>query len=178
MNIEYQELRQEDLTKDILSNFNRYQEVKRCWRKENNQWVLKDICFIEDWNKSKRERVVGELVETINNKGSVFGAFVNKQMIAFASLENERFGPSKEYIELKFLHVSFEFRGLGIGKKLFLLITKKANQKAAKKLYISAHSSEESQKFYKKIGCLAALYINKEIYENEPFDCQLEYVIK
>ena len=66
-------------------------------------------------------------------------------------------------------------RGNGIGKTLFEMAAKWAKASGAKKLYISAHSSIETQAFYKSIGCIEALEYNKEHVENEPCDCQLEY---
>ena len=45
----------------------------------------------------------------------------------------------------------------------------------AEKLYITAHSSEESQAFYKTVGCCETCELNQPLYEKEPFDCHLEY---
>ena len=44
-------------------------------------------------------------------------------------------------------------------------------------MYISANSSEETQKFYLGIGCKDAEEIDKELYEKEPFDRHMEYKI-
>ena len=53
-------------------------------------------------------------------------------------------------------------RGNGIGKKLFLEAKQWAKQRGAKKLYISAHSSVESQAFYKAMGCVEAKVYNQK----------------
>jgi len=66
---------------------------------------------------------------------------------------------------------------MGIGKKLFSLICKKAKEMGAQKLYISAHSSEETQAFYKAVGCVEAVEYNVKLVEEEPCDCQLEYCL-
>ena len=66
---------------------------------------------------------------------------------------------------------------MGIGKQLFQMASTWAREKGAKKLYISAHSSIESQAFYKAMGCVEALEYNKEHVEKEPCDCQLEYIV-
>ena len=44
-------------------------------------------------------------------------------------------------------------------------ITKTAKEIGAKKLYISSHSSKESQIAYRKMGCVEAEEINKEILQ-------------
>ncbi len=62
-----------------------------------------------------------------------------------------------------------------IGKKLFSIMCEEAKEKGAKKLYISAHSSEETQGFYKTLGCVEAKEYNSKLVAEEPCDCQLEY---
>jgi len=176
-NIKYYVLTQKDINLELFSNFDRYQEVTKCWRKENNKWVVKDILFTEQWDHDNYKSLVKELKNTINTGGTVFGVFENNILLGFASLENEFFGSKKEYLQLSALHISNEYRGRGIGKKLFELICKKANEMGAKKLYISAHSSKETIAFYKTIGCKEAVEYNKELVYKEPYDCQLEYLL-
>lgn len=48
-NIIYKPLNKKEINLSLFTNFNRYQEVKKCWRKEGNEWVLKDISFTEQW---------------------------------------------------------------------------------------------------------------------------------
>lgn len=47
----------------------------------------------------------------------------------------------------------------------------------AKKLYKSAHSSQETQAFYQAIGCVEAVEYNESLIAAEPYDCQLEYIL-
>ena len=42
-------LTEEELTPLLFGDFNRYQKVTRCYRKVDEDWVLKDIPFIENW---------------------------------------------------------------------------------------------------------------------------------
>lgn len=64
---------------------------------------------------------------------------------------------------------------MGIGRELFRLACEEAHKHGAKKLYISAHSSKESQSAYRALGCVEAEEIDPVIAENEPFDIQMEY---
>lgn len=175
--ITYKKLSSDTISCNLLNDFNRYQEVKRCWRKENKQWVLKDIPFIDDWNPAEKHDVTMELLDCVNNNGFVFGAFLENKLIGFASLAANFFGHNNEYLEMPVIYVSSEHRGKGIGKTLFSLIVKSAISLGAKKIYISAHSAEESQAFYRAIGCVEAEEINQASVEKEPCDCQLEFVI-
>ena len=45
----------------------------------------------------------------------------------------------------------------------------------ADKLYISAHSSKESQAAYRALGCTPAEEVNEGLAAAEPFDVQMEY---
>lgn len=173
--IKYRELMKDEIDILLFEHFNRYQEVSRCWRKENGEWVLNEIAFTEQWSPDAYAYLVKCLQNTIKTGGAVFGAFYNDVLAGFASIENQLFGSHKQYIQLSSIHISNENRGMGIGKKLFFLTCGKAKAVGAQKLYISAHSSEETQAFYKDMGCVEALEYNEKLVVEEPCDCQLEY---
>ena len=52
--ITYQKLCKNHLHDEVLDKFNRYQKVSRCWRKQNDEWVLIDHPYIEDWDLEKK----------------------------------------------------------------------------------------------------------------------------
>ena len=177
-NIEIKELFQDDINDNILSFFNRYQEVNKCWINENGNWILINEKRIENWDKNIKDEKVQMFKEILeNNIGYIYGAFVNEELIGFSLLLNEKFGSLDQYIQLKQLHISHEYRHKGIGKKLFKMCMEKAKEMGAKKIYISTNDSEESQKFYKTIGCKDAMEIDKKSVEKEPYDRQMEYEI-
>lgn len=173
----YRKINENELNTEIFSNFNRYQQVNKCWRKINGQWILENIAFTEQWGKQEYEFLVECLKNTLNTGGAVIGAFIEEELVGFASVENKFFGSKNQYLQLSSIHVSYEIRGKGIGKKLFQMIAQEARNLQAKKLYISAHSSEESQAFYKAIGCIEAKEYNEKLVQAEPCDCQLEYIL-
>jgi GNAT superfamily N-acetyltransferase len=82
-----------------------------------------------------------------------------------------------QYVQLVTFQVSEPFRGMGVGRKLFEKAAGAAKGHGAKKLYISAHSSKESQAAYKALGCVHAEEIIPWIADEEPFDVQLEFVL-
>lgn len=176
-NITYREVSIEELNIKLFSKYNRHQVVKKCWRKIDGEWVLKDIAFVEEWSEEEYDILVKCLINTIKTGGCVYAAFKDDYLIGFASLENEKFGSENQYIELSSLHTSFECRGYGVGRKLFNIMIDESRKRGAKKLYISSHSSEETQAFYKKMKCIEAKEYNKRLVELEPCDCQLEYIL-
>lgn len=175
--VNYRELKVSEINGELFTGFNRYQDVKKCWRKEDGRWILKDIAFTEQWGTEEYGFLVKCLRNTVKTGGAVFGAFVDNVLAGFASVESGIFGSQKEYLQLSSLHVSYERRGMGIGKELFIIACKKAGDMGAEKLYISAHSSLETQAFYKAMGCAEAEEYNNELVAKEPCDCQMEYII-
>ena len=83
----------------------------------------------------------------------------------------------KQYVQLVSFQVSEPYRGIGVGRKLFDKAVETAREYGAKKLYISAHSSKESQAAYNAFGCVHATEIISWIADEEPCDVQLEYVL-
>ena len=173
------ELTLNDLHPDLLQYFNRYQEVRRCLRRENDKWVLKDIPFVDQWDEATKKEVVSvDLTNCLNSGGVIWGVFNERhELIAFASLLSNFFGSENQYLQLMHIHTSNEYRNKGIGKELFKRCAEKARCFGAKKLYISTHSSEESQHFYEKIGCVDAQEVNEKLAEHEPYDRQMEFIL-
>ncbi len=166
-----------ELTPELFDGFHRHQEVTECWRKENGNWVLKPIAFVEEWDRSRLGAFCEELKAVLQTGGVVPGVFAANRLIGFAALKSEFFGQSRRYLEVSELHVSEEWRGCGVGRKLFLALCEKARAHGADHLYISAHSSRESQAFYHAVGCCEAREYNARLAAAEPCDCQLEYAL-
>ena len=188
----YKELSIEDLKDDLLDHFNRYQKISKYWKKNNDGvWILMnrndltngmenpDKIYDDDWDKNEKLSIINfKLRDSIINGGFVIGVYNDQNLIAFANLLNSLFGKNNEYIRLTMLHVSNEYRNIGIGKKLFNICIEKAKNAGAKKIYISAHFSEETQCFYKKMGCVDIIESCKDISEYIPGDDrELEYII-
>lgn len=171
---EYRTLCEDELCRELFRDFVRHQKVTKCWRKENGQWLIKDISFTDDWSEKEYETLVTCLKHTVSTGGFVYAAFVEGKLKGFTSVEPELFGGEQKYLDLSCIHVSEDMRGRGIGKTLFLAAKDWARQHGGRKLYISAHSAVESQAFYKAMGCVEAQVYNRKHVEEEPCDCQLE----
>ena len=162
------------MSRELFQNFTRRQVVTKCWRKEDGEWKIKDVPFIDDWSEEDYETLVSCLKNTIRTGGFVYGAFSEGNLKGFVSVEPTLFGGEQRYLDLSSIHVSEDMRGCGIGKSLFLAAKEWAKEKGAEKLYISSHSSVESQAFYKAMGCAEAEVYSQKHVEEEPCDCQLE----
>ena len=172
--MQYRSLRADELNRELFSNFTRRQVDTKCWRKEKGEWKIKEVPFIDDWSEENYATLVSCLKNTILTGGFVYGAFSDNALKGFVSVEPTLFGGEQKYLDLSSIHVSEDMRGQGIGKVLFLAAKEWAKENGARKLYISAHSSVESQAFYKAMGCVEAEVYNRKHVEEEPCDCQLE----
>ena len=173
--VQYKNLFADDISRDLFDGFVRHQVVTKCWRRENGAWIIKDVSFVDDWSENNYQALILHLKKVLLSKGFVYAAFYEGKLKGFVSVDSERFGAGREYLDLTNIHVSEDMRGHGIGKTLFSAAAKWAKAKGAKKLYISAHSSVESQGFYRSMGCVEAETYNQKHVEEEPYDCQLEY---
>lgn len=176
--IHYLLLTEQNFNENSLDGFCRHQEVKECWRKNSkNEYILVPNVYVEDWDINKRKEVAREILKRIVGDGFAYGAFCEGKVVGYILISSQLFGKNNQYMELLLYHVSEPYRRRGIGKELFKLACNAAKRKGAKKLYISAHSSKESQAAYRRLGCVDAIEINQMIAEKEPYDVQMEFVL-
>ena len=175
--IQYRALQTNELCRDLFKDFIRHQNVTKCWRRENNEWVIRDDPFIDDWSEADYRTLISCLKNTLATGGFVYAAFDEGRLKGFVSVESGLFGGGQKYLDLSSIHISEDMRNRGIGTKLFLAAKEWAKNNGAGKLYISAHSAVESQAFYKKMGCVEAELYHQKHVEAEPYDCQLECVL-
>lgn len=152
------------------------QYVGKAWREVDGKRQLVEINYQDpDWPNGY-EHHFSHLKHTISQGGSAIGAFdTNDRLIGFATVNREFFGENFNYVLLDQLFITLEHRNKGIGKKLFFLSAKQAKEWNAEKLFICAGSAEETVAFYFAIGCKEAEEIQKEFYEDDPRDFQLEF---
>lgn len=175
--IRYNHLCAHEIHNKLFQGFIRTQKVNKCWRKENNQWILKDDPFIDDWTEQDYQDLIAHLRCIIATKGLVYAAFSGKQLKGFVAVAANLFGDTQTYLDMTELYVSQDMRRCGIGSALFAFAKEWAKQNGAKKLYISAHSAFETQEFYRKMGCVEAVFYHQKHIQTEPYDCQLECVL-
>ncbi len=171
----YRVIVEEEIDRELFSDFRRRQVVTDCWRRVDGEWVIRSDPFIDEWSEEDYRELISCLRNTLRTGGIVYGAFEENLLKGFVSVEAEPLGSLGQYLDLSSIHVSEDRRGLGIGNRLFMLACDWAREHGAKKLYISAHSAVETQAFYRSRGCVEAEEYNKEHCEREPYDCQMEY---
>jgi ribosomal protein S18 acetylase RimI-like enzyme len=168
----------DELKDDLLVGFNRYQMVVNDWiPTQNGDYELIHRPHVEDWDNDRKRRRVERFRELLAGGGKLFGAYDSDALVGFSAIDGVLLGSAKQYLELAELHVSYEYRGQGIGKVLFGLCAQAARGYGCKKLYIVASSSEESQNVYRKLGCVYAVELIGHLHEQSPGDVHLEFVL-
>ena len=175
MTYQYKKLDNTNFTGHSLDDFVRRQTVTECWRKTGCDWQLVPNVYEENWSQVQRREMAEDVAHHINLDQTGFGAFDGERIIGFATVSHRIFGAAVRYVQLVCFQISEEYRRQGIGRKLFSLACEEARRLGADKLYISAHSSKESQAAYRALGCSFAEEINEELAAAEPFDVQMEY---
>ena len=152
---------------DSLDSYQRKQDVKKVYRKQDGGYILVDCVYTEDWDLMKKQSVA----KTISRDDYItYLALYEDRVIGFIGLLKQLEGP---YMILDMMHVSAEYRGLGIGRRLFCKGKEEAQKAGAEALYISACSSEETIAFYKAMGSRLTDRPIKRIAEDEPYDLQM-----
>ena len=173
--IYYQRLNADNFTSHSLDDFVRHQTVTECWRKTDNDWKLVPNVYEENWSHVQCRKIAEDMVHHINHDQTGFGAFDDGRIIGFATVSHHIFGAAARYVQLVCFQISEEYRRQGIGRKLFSMACEEARRLGVDKLYISAHSSKESQAAYRALGCMPAEEVNEGLAAAEPFDVQMEY---
>lgn len=176
--ISFEKITLDNFNAHSLDDFKRYQVVTQTLQKINGEYVYADNHFIQDWDSDKLRDEAADILEKIAENAIVYGAFCDGKVVGMAYLGTRLFGSQMQYIELECFQVSYGFRGIGIGKTLFSLVCGDALKTKATKLYISSHPAKESHEAYRHLGCVLATEYIAEKVENEPFDIQLEYVLR
>ena len=175
MNYQYKRLDSNNFTRNSLDAFVRHQTVTECWRKTDSDWVLVPNVYEENWSQAQCRDMAEDVVQHIKLDQTGFGAFDGERIVGFATVSHRIFGAAARYVQLVCFQISEEYRRQGIGRKLFSMACEEARRLGADKLYISAHSSKESQAAYRALGCTLAEEVNEELAAAEPFDVQMEY---
>ena len=135
-------------------------------------YTLVECKYTEDWDLNKKRSVAKKIS---SDEYITYIALENDRVVGFIGLLKKLKGP---YMILDMMQVSSDYRGQGIGRRLFEAGKDEARKNGAEALYISACSSEETIAFYRAMGSDLAINPIKEIAEEEPFDLQMICPVK
>jgi predicted N-acetyltransferase YhbS len=127
----------------LIWQIDRREIVENIYSLHHGELILKPDYFdIQGWPPGEAEHYSPILLDGYDRGGTFWGAFENNILIGAAVLESKFIGAQQDTLQLKFLHVSRDYRKQGLGRTLFGSAVKKTKALGAKKLYISATPPE------------------------------------
>jgi predicted N-acetyltransferase YhbS len=145
---------------------------------ENGELILKaEYHNMQGWPEGEAELYTPILEACFDRGGWFLGVFDGAKLVGAVVLESQFIGKQGDKLQMKFLHVSRETRGKGLGKMLFQKAAEQAKKQGARKLYISATPARHTVDFYFKQGCRVTQEPDAELFALEPEDIHLEYAL-
>lgn len=167
------------LTRDEAAavwQIDRTESIREMYRHHAGSLRLYSAHFdMTGWPEGEPQREGDRLLDCFDHGGVFLGAFIGGRMIGAVVLDSRPMGPTRDQLQLKFLHVGHAHRGSGLGRRLFALAADHARRLGARSLYISATPSRRTVEFYQRLGCVLAKTPDPALFELEPEDIHLEY---
>jgi predicted N-acetyltransferase YhbS len=166
------------------------EEIERVWKIDRSE-IIEKIYYAEQdgldlrpeyynmtgWPPGEAEIYTPLLFHCFDRGGWFHGLFDGDKLVGVVILDNKFIGKCGDLLQLKFLHVSSDYRRQGLGDRLFNLAKDVARARGAKGLYISATPSENTVNFYMQRGSVVTQEPDPELFELEPEDIHLEYAL-
>lgn len=167
------ELRRDEIP--LIWSIDRSEVIENISHLENGVLVLRPHHVeVPGWPPGEAEKYTPILLECFDRGGWFLGAFEGARLFAVVILDSRRIGAHRDQLQLKFLYVDRAHRNLGMATRLFGLARATARARGARRLYISATPSENTVKFYLRLGCTVMRDPDADLFALEPEDIHLE----
>lgn len=175
MLIEFRSISRDEIGR-IWREIDRREFVGSVYRMKSGELSEEKIDFdVKGWPPGEEQKYMPLLQECYDRGGFFNGVFHNGRLIGIVVLESKFIGKSKDQLQLKFLHISRDFRKKGLGTKLLTIAAHEARKRGAKALYISSCESKNTVDFWLQRGCAITDDVDEELYRLEPEDIHLVY---
>lgn len=163
----------------LLGLIDRKELVEQLYTLENGRLKLYEERFdMSGWPPGEAEHNIQVLTKCFKRGGWFHGVFDDGLLIAVAVVDSVFLEAERPALQLKFLHVSHDYRGRGLASGLFRTACKRAREMGAEEIHISATNSRNTVDFYLRLGCKLLDKPDPELYRLEPEDihlyCELE----
>jgi GNAT superfamily N-acetyltransferase len=128
---------------------------------------------IPPWSDAMVAEAKEMLAPKLAAGGVLLGALDGDQLVAVAVLGGERIGSRADQLQMAFLYVSDGYRRRGIARGLMDEVCRRARDRGARQVYISAAETESAVGFYLDYGCRLAEHVDPELFALEPSDIHL-----
>ncbi|MCA8308428.1 GNAT family N-acetyltransferase [Burkholderia sp. AU28942] len=136
--------------------------------------LVPDFYDVRSWPDGEAEHYTPILLDCHDRGGWCVGMFDGATLVAAVIVDSDRLGPRRDMLQLKFLHVSHDWRGCGLGERLCRAARAQARAMGAERLYVSATPSQRTIDFYLRLGFRVSPSPDPALYALEPEDIHLE----
>ncbi|MGE8096593.1 GNAT family N-acetyltransferase [Pseudomonas fluorescens] len=159
----------------LLKHIDRREVIDEFYRVQDGQLLLyPQHEVVSGWPAGEAERDEEILQACYERGGWLYGVFDGETLVAAAVVDCEIIhNAGLSLLQLKFLHVSRDYRGLGLGQRLFRLACQQAMATGTEALYVSATPSRNTVDFYRRQGCALLDTPDPQLYQLEPEDIHL-----
>jgi GNAT superfamily N-acetyltransferase len=171
--MEYRQLTRVEI--ELVWTIDRREIVERVYRMEGGELRLGPGYFdVRDWPSDTVLTTTPLLYDLFDRGGAYFAAFEDEQLVGVAAIDTVWRGARGDLLQLEFMHVSRDYRGHGLGGRLFEQARSAARERGARGLYISATPSENTINFYQGRGSVVIATPDAELFAREPEDIHLQ----
>jgi GNAT superfamily N-acetyltransferase len=162
----------------LLEQLDRAETIERIYYQRQGQLSLEaEHWEVPDWSPESKQSRIQALQAVFDRGASFFGAFDGDALIGMSVLDHNPVQSGDRRLNLEGLWVSQAYRGQGIGKALFQSTQQEAIQRGARWMYVSATPSENTVRFYTRLGCQPANPVDEILFAKEPEDIHLELLL-
>jgi predicted N-acetyltransferase YhbS len=162
----------------LLDQIDRRELIEQLYVLKDGQLKMYEERFdMAGWPPGEAEHNAEVLAECFERGGWFHGVFDGEILVALVVLDSVLLQTERPALQLKFLHVSHDYRGRGIAGRLFRLACRHASVMGvgAQEIHISATPSRNTMDFYLRLGCTLLDRPDPELLRLEPEDIHLRY---
>ncbi|AMP04171.1 GNAT family N-acetyltransferase [Collimonas pratensis] len=158
----------------LLDQIDRRELIEQLYLLDGGKLTLYEERFdMDGWPPGEAQQNAEVLAACFARGGWFHGVFDGEMLVALVVLDSVLLQVERPALQLKFLHVSRDYRGRGIAGRLFRLACARAPSMGAQEIHISATPSRNTVDFYLHLGCTLLDSPDPELLRIEPEDIHL-----
>lgn len=151
-----------------ISEIDRTEHITQDYKLKDASLEVADVDWhVGPWDSAEK---IKEWIPIAEGYENMWGAFDKERLVGFAVYRSHL---TDDMAQFAIIHISHEFRKMGIGQKLSEKVLAKARADGKKKIYVTSTPTKATVDFYQKLGFKLAEQVNKELYELEPEDIHM-----
>jgi ribosomal protein S18 acetylase RimI-like enzyme len=158
---------------DRIAEIDRSETATALYRVVDGGLVREEVHIeVPTWGE-ELERAKELLRWKLAGGGALLGIEDEGRLVAVAALGGRFLGERGHQLELAFLYVSNGYRRRGLARSLMDECARRARERGAEQLYVSASDMDSAIGFYLAYGCRLADRVDPGLYALEPDDIHL-----